>query len=155
MGVDARMSGSYRPLAAVVLAAGEGTRMQSATPKVLHPLCGRPMLLHVVDALVALPLERIVIVVGHGAERVTKTLQEQIATEMPIEFVEQRVQRGTGDAVSVALTAFSDDPDLDGDVLVMPGDAPLRAPRGAGPAGPGPPRDRRRGHDPHRRARTS
>lgn len=118
------MSG-YRPLAAVVLAAGEGTRMRSETPKVLHPLCGRPMLLHVVDALVALPLERIVIVVGHGAERVTKTLQEQIASEMPIEFVEQRVQRGTGDAVSVALTAFSDDPDLDGDVLVMPGDAPL------------------------------
>jgi bifunctional UDP-N-acetylglucosamine pyrophosphorylase/glucosamine-1-phosphate N-acetyltransferase len=118
------MSG-YRPLAAVVLAAGEGTRMRSETPKVLHPLCGRPMLLHVVDALVALPLERIVIVVGHGAERVTKTLQDQIASEMPIEFVEQRVQRGTGDAVSVALTAFSDDPDLDGDVLVMPGDAPL------------------------------
>ncbi len=121
------MSG-YRPLAAVVLAAGEGTRMRSETPKVLHPLCGRPMLLHVVDALVALPLERIVIVVGHGAERVTKTLQEQIASEMPIEFVEQRVQRGTGDAVSVGLTAFSDDPDLDGDVLVMPGDAPLVRP---------------------------
>jgi bifunctional UDP-N-acetylglucosamine pyrophosphorylase/glucosamine-1-phosphate N-acetyltransferase len=121
------MSG-YRPLAAVVLAAGEGTRMRSETPKVLHPLCGRPMLLHVVDALVALPLERIVIVVGHGAERVTKTLQEQIASEMPIEFVEQRVQRGTGDAVSVALTAFSDEPDLDGDVLVMPGDAPLVRP---------------------------
>ncbi len=119
---------SYRPLAAVVLAAGEGTRMRSETPKVLHPLCGRPMLLHVVDALVALPLERIVIVVGHGAERVTKTLQEQIASEMPIEFVEQRVQRGTGDAVSVGLTAFSDDPDLDGDVLVMPGDAPLVRP---------------------------
>jgi bifunctional UDP-N-acetylglucosamine pyrophosphorylase / glucosamine-1-phosphate N-acetyltransferase len=121
------MSG-YRPLAAVVLAAGEGTRMRSETPKVLHPLCGRPMLLHVVDALVALPLERIVIVVGHGAERVTKTLQEQIASEMPIEFVEQRVQRGTGDAVSVALTAFSDEHDLDGDVLVMPGDAPLVRP---------------------------
>ena len=116
---------SYRPLAAIVLAAGEGTRMRSTTPKVLHPLCGRPMLLHVVDALVALPLERIVIVVGHGAERVTKTLQEQLATEMPIDFVEQRVQRGTGDAVSVALTAFSDEPDLEGDVLVMPGDAPL------------------------------
>lgn len=121
------MSG-YRPLAAVVLAAGEGTRMRSSLPKVLHPLCGRPMLLHVVDALVALPLERVVIVVGHGAERVTKTLQEQLATEMPIDFVEQRVQRGTGDAVSVALTAFSDDPDLDGDVLVIPGDAPLVRP---------------------------
>ena len=61
----------------VVLAAGEGTRMRSTTPKVLHPLCGRPMVLHVVDSLVALPLERVVVVVGHGAERVTKTLQEQ------------------------------------------------------------------------------
>jgi bifunctional UDP-N-acetylglucosamine pyrophosphorylase / glucosamine-1-phosphate N-acetyltransferase len=118
----------YRPLAAVVLAAGEGTRMRSSTPKVLHPLCGRPMLLHVVDALVALPLERVVIVVGHGAERVTKTLQEQIATEMPIEFVEQRVQRGTGDATSVALTAFPDELDSDGDIIVVPGDAPLLQP---------------------------
>src|SRR5712691_9123189 len=92
---------AYRPLAAVVLAAGEGTRMRSATPKVLHPLCGRPMVLHVVDALGALPLERIVVVVGHGAERVTKTLQEQVTTDVPVVFVEQHVQRGTGDAASV------------------------------------------------------
>jgi bifunctional UDP-N-acetylglucosamine pyrophosphorylase/glucosamine-1-phosphate N-acetyltransferase len=118
------MSG-YRPLAAVVLAAGEGTRMKSSTPKVLHPLCGRPMLLHVVDTLAALPLARIVIVVGHDAERVTKTLQEQIATTVPIEFVEQRVQRGTGDATSVALTAFPDELDGEDDIIVMPGDAPL------------------------------
>src|SRR4051794_5747142 len=118
----------YRPITAVVLAAGEGTRMRSTTPKVLHRLCGRPMLLHVIDALVALPLERIVVVVGHGAERVTKTLQEQLATEIPIEFVEQRVQRGTGDAASAALTAFSDDPDVEGDIIVMPGDAPLVRP---------------------------
>ncbi len=118
------MSG-YRPLAAVVLAAGEGTRMRSSFPKVLHPLCGRPMLLHVVDALGALPLERIVVVVGHGAERVTKTLQEQVTTEVPVIFVDQKVQRGTGDAASVALTAFADDPDLEGDVIIMPGDAPL------------------------------
>ncbi|HEY3096666.1 MAG TPA: bifunctional UDP-N-acetylglucosamine diphosphorylase/glucosamine-1-phosphate N-acetyltransferase GlmU [Acidimicrobiia bacterium] len=115
----------YRPLSAVVLAAGEGTRMRSATPKVLHPLCGRPMLLHVIDALVALPLERIVVVVGHGAERVTKTLQEQLATEMPVEFVEQHVQRGTGDAASVALTAGVFDLDAEDDLLVVPGDAPL------------------------------
>jgi bifunctional UDP-N-acetylglucosamine pyrophosphorylase / glucosamine-1-phosphate N-acetyltransferase len=116
----------YRPLAAVVLAAGEGTRMRSGTPKVLHPLCGRPMVLHVVDALAALPLERIVVVVGHGAERVTKTLQEQLATEVPVEFVEQRVQRGTGDAVSVALTAGAfEDLDAEDDILVLPGDTPL------------------------------
>jgi bifunctional UDP-N-acetylglucosamine pyrophosphorylase / glucosamine-1-phosphate N-acetyltransferase len=121
------MSG-YRPLAAVVLAAGEGTRMRSSTPKVLHPLCGRPMLLHLIDALVALPLERVVIVVGHGAERVTKTLQEQLATEMPIEFVEQRVQRGTGDAASVGLTAFPDDVDGEHDIVIIPGDLPLLRP---------------------------
>ncbi len=114
----------YRPLAAVVLAAGEGTRMRSGMPKVLHQLCGRSMVLHVVDALAELPLERIVVVVGHGAERVTKTLQEQLVTEVPVEFVEQRVQRGTGDAVSVALTVF-DDLDAEDDILVLPGDAPL------------------------------
>ena len=57
--------------------------MRSATPKVLHPLCGRPMVLHVVDALAELPLERIVVVVGHGAERVTKTLQEQLVDRGP------------------------------------------------------------------------
>jgi bifunctional UDP-N-acetylglucosamine pyrophosphorylase / glucosamine-1-phosphate N-acetyltransferase len=114
----------YRPLSAVVLAAGEGTRMRSLTPKLLHPLCGRPMVLHVVDALAELPLERIVVVVGHEAERVTKTLHDQLVTEVPVEFVEQRVQRGTGDAVSVALTVF-DDLDAEDDILVLPGDAPL------------------------------
>ncbi len=114
----------YRPLSAVVLAAGEGTRMRSGTPKVLHQLCGRPMVLHVVDALAELPLERIVVVVGHAAERVTKALHDQLVTEVPVEFVEQRVQRGTGDAVSVALTVF-DDLDAEDDILVLPGDAPL------------------------------
>ena len=116
---------AYRPLAAVVLAAGEGTRMRSSTPKVLHPLRGRPMLLHVLDALVALPLERVVVVVGHEAELVTKTVQEQFAADVPLEFVEQRVQRGTGDATSVGLTAFADDVDADDDVLVLAGDTPL------------------------------
>src|SRR5690242_2327175 len=115
----------YRPLSAIVLAAGEGTRMKSETPKMLHPLCGRPLLLHVLDTLVELPLERIVVVVGHGAERVTKTLQEQLATEITLEFVEQRVQRGTGDAVSVGLTAFADELGTDDDVLVLTGDTPL------------------------------
>ncbi len=119
---------AYRPLSAVVLAAGEGTRMRSSTPKVLHPLCGRPMLLHVLDTLVTLPLEGIVVVVGHGAERVTKTVQEQLATEIPIEFVEQRVQRGTGDATGVGLTAFADALDAEDDVIVLTGDTPLLTP---------------------------
>jgi bifunctional UDP-N-acetylglucosamine pyrophosphorylase/glucosamine-1-phosphate N-acetyltransferase len=82
------------------------------------------MVLHVVDALSELPLERIVVVVGHGAERVTKTLQEQLVTEVRVDFVEQHVQRGTGDAMSVALTQF-DDADAEDDILVLPGDAPL------------------------------
>jgi len=116
---------AYRPLSAVVLAAGEGTRMRSSTPKMLHELCGRPLLLHVLDTLVTLPLERLVVVVGHSAERVTKTVHEQLATEIPIEFVEQRVQRGTGDAASVGLTAFADELDADDDVFVLAGDAPL------------------------------
>jgi bifunctional UDP-N-acetylglucosamine pyrophosphorylase/glucosamine-1-phosphate N-acetyltransferase len=119
----------YRPLSGVVLAAGEGTRMRSDLPKVLHPLCGRPMLLHVIDALVQLPIERVVVVVGFGAERVTKTIQEQLATELPVEFVEQRTQRGTGDAASVALTASGFDPDADDDdILLVPGDTPLLRP---------------------------
>jgi bifunctional UDP-N-acetylglucosamine pyrophosphorylase/glucosamine-1-phosphate N-acetyltransferase len=115
----------YRPLFAVVMAAGEGTRMKSSRPKPLHVLCGRPMLLHVVDALVDLPIDRVVVVVGHGAERVTKKLQEEAPGSLPIDFVEQHVQRGTGDATSVALTAFPDDDLEDADLLVLPGDAPL------------------------------
>jgi bifunctional UDP-N-acetylglucosamine pyrophosphorylase / glucosamine-1-phosphate N-acetyltransferase len=119
----------YRPITGVVLAAGEGTRMRSSTPKVLHALCGRPMLLHVIDALCALPLERIVVVVGHGAELVTKTVQEQLATELPVEFVEQRSPRGTGEAVSVALSAGAfDDLDAEDDLIVVPGDTPLLRP---------------------------
>jgi bifunctional UDP-N-acetylglucosamine pyrophosphorylase/glucosamine-1-phosphate N-acetyltransferase len=110
-------------LAAVILAAGEGTRMKSSVPKVLHPLCGRPMLLYVVGALEQLALERIVVVVGHGSEQVIKTLQRE--TDVPLEFVEQRVQRGTGDAVSVGLTVFPDDLDEEGDIIVVPGDTPL------------------------------
>ena len=116
---------TYRPLSAVVLAAGEGSRMRSGLPKVLHPLCGRAMLLHVLDALTALPLDRIVVVVGHGAELVTKTVHEQLSTAIPLEFVEQRVQRGTGDATSVGLTAFADELDSEADVLVLTGDTPL------------------------------
>lgn len=120
----------YRPFAAVVMAAGEGTRMRSSMPKVLHPLCGRPMLLHVVEALSELPLERIVVVVGHGAgpDRIIKTLQDQMTIDVPIEFVEQRVPRGTGDAASTALTVFPDDVDVEDDIVVVPGDTPLLRP---------------------------
>jgi bifunctional UDP-N-acetylglucosamine pyrophosphorylase/glucosamine-1-phosphate N-acetyltransferase len=118
-----------RRLSAVVLAAGEGTRMRSARPKPLHRLCGRPMVLHVLDALAELSVSRVVVVVGHRAEWVTKTLVEHAPPGMAIEFVEQVEQRGTGDAMSVALTGLpDDDPDDDGDVVVLPGDTPLLRP---------------------------
>lgn len=115
-----------RPLSAIVLAAGEGTRMRSERPKPLHLLCGRAMVLYVLDSLVACDVGKAVVVVGHGAERVTKKLLDA-APEVPLEFVEQQVQRGTGDAVGVGLTAFSSDEldDTEADLLVLPGDTPL------------------------------
>jgi len=91
-------------------------------PKPLHLLCGRAMVLYVLDALEDVPVSKAVVVVGHGAEMVTKKLQEE-AGDLVIDFVEQHVQRGTGDAVSVGLTGFDDDDD--GDVIVLPGDTPL------------------------------
>jgi len=86
------------------------------------------MLLHVLDALSELLVDRAVVVVGHGAERVTKTLQEYGPPELIMDFVEQHVQRGTGDAASVALTAFPDDDSDDEDIVVLPGDTPLVRP---------------------------
>lgn len=101
--------------------------MRSTRPKPLHLLCGRAMLLYVLDSLSAIQTGRVVVVVGHGAERVTKKLQEE-APDVLLDFVEQHVQRGTGDAASVGLTAFPDDDLDDGEVLVLPGDAPLLRP---------------------------
>jgi bifunctional UDP-N-acetylglucosamine pyrophosphorylase / glucosamine-1-phosphate N-acetyltransferase len=119
-----------RPLSAIVLAAGHGTRMRSTRPKPVHNLVGRPLVRHVLDALATCPVSRVVVVVGHGAEEVTKKLQEAPGP-WTMEFVEQHTQRGTGDAVGVGLTGLPDD-DLeiadDGDVLVLPGDTPLLRP---------------------------
>ena len=102
--------------------------MRSARPKPLHLLCGRAMLLHILDAMAEVPVARAVVVVGHGAERVTKKLVDDGPAGLPIDFVEQQVQRGTGDALMVALTAIPDD-DLDdeddSELVVVPGDAPL------------------------------
>src|SRR3954463_13808851 len=103
---------SERPLSAVVLAAGEGTRMRSARPKPLHLLCGRAMLLYVLDALADCSVSRVGVVVAPGAERVTKKRQDEEADLRP-DFVEQRVQRGTGDAAAVGLTGLPDEKDVD------------------------------------------
>jgi bifunctional UDP-N-acetylglucosamine pyrophosphorylase / glucosamine-1-phosphate N-acetyltransferase len=113
------------PLSAIVLAAGQGTRMRSARPKPLHRLCGRPLVRYVIDAVAGSGADRAVVVVGYAAERVVKTLQQEPGP-VPLEFVEQRVQRGTGDAVAVGLTGLPDDDDADeSDVMVVPGDTPL------------------------------
>jgi bifunctional UDP-N-acetylglucosamine pyrophosphorylase/glucosamine-1-phosphate N-acetyltransferase len=104
--------------------------MRSARPKPLHVLCGKAMVVYVVDALVDASVDRTVVVVGAGAERVTKKLQED-GPDLVIEFVEQRFARGTGDAASVGLTAFDDDIDGESDdahVLVLPGNMPLLRP---------------------------
>jgi bifunctional UDP-N-acetylglucosamine pyrophosphorylase/glucosamine-1-phosphate N-acetyltransferase len=115
-----------RPLWAVVLAAGEGTRMKSEVPKPLTMLCGKPMVLWILDALAELTIDKIVIVVGHKAEQVTSTISQQNKHDLKLDFVDQIQQRGTGDAVAVSLTAL---PDLleqeEGDILVLPSDAPL------------------------------
>ncbi|HVX21065.1 MAG TPA: NTP transferase domain-containing protein [Acidimicrobiales bacterium] len=122
---------AHRPLSAVVLAAGEGTRMRSTRPKPLHRLCGRPMVLHVLDALAELDVDRVVVVVGHRGEWVGKTLTEHAPKTLEIELVEQTEQRGTGDAAAVGLTGLPDDTSLDADeedVVVLPGDTPLLRP---------------------------
>lgn len=105
--------------------------MRSSLPKPLHRLCGRPMVLHVLDALAELPVERVVVVVGHGVTEVTKAVQSEADPRLVIEFVEQPRPLGTGDAAAVALTGFprAFDGDIeDGDLVVLPGDAPLLRP---------------------------
>jgi bifunctional UDP-N-acetylglucosamine pyrophosphorylase / glucosamine-1-phosphate N-acetyltransferase len=118
-----------RRLSAVVLAAGEGTRMRSERPKPLHLLCGRPMILHVLDAMAEIDVRRVVVVVGHRGEWVTKTLVQHAPPAMQIEFVEQLARTGTGDALAVGLTGLPDDDDEIEDVVVLPGDTPLLRPQ--------------------------
>jgi bifunctional UDP-N-acetylglucosamine pyrophosphorylase/glucosamine-1-phosphate N-acetyltransferase len=108
---------STRSLALVVLAAGKGKRLKSVTPKVLHPICGRPALWHVVQAGLAAKPTKVVVVVGHGADDVRAEVASWGITPKPI-FVEQPKQLGTGHAVQVAERAVGR---VD-DVLVMGGD---------------------------------
>ncbi len=103
----------------VVLAAGEGKRMKSGLPKVLHPLLGRTLLGHVLTAVEPLGAERVVVVVGHGADQVREHLAQIAPQAVP---VLQAQQLGTGHAVRVALEAV---PEADGDILVLNGDLPL------------------------------
>ena len=110
--------------AVIVLAAGEGSRMRSAIPKVLHPVAGRPLVEHAVRAAAGLDPRHLAVVVGHGREAVTAHLQAVAAVlGRAIDTPVQAEQRGTGHAVSCALDVLP--ADLTGTVLVSYGDVPL------------------------------
>ena len=104
------------PLSIVILAAGQGTRMKSSRPKVVHELAGKPILGHVVDTSRELQPDQVIVVVGHGADQVRKTMGDAAVT-----FVEQAEQLGTGHAVQQCLDTITPGNDL----LVLVGDVPL------------------------------
>ncbi|MGE8001591.1 bifunctional UDP-N-acetylglucosamine diphosphorylase/glucosamine-1-phosphate N-acetyltransferase GlmU [Lysinibacillus sp. NPDC093190] len=104
---------------AVILAAGQGTRMKSKLYKVLHPVCGKPMVQHVVDHIQTLDVNRIVTVVGHGAEKVKQQLGDKS------EYVLQAEQLGTAHAVQQAEAILASE---EGTTLVVCGDTPLIRP---------------------------
>ncbi|MCX4666676.1 bifunctional UDP-N-acetylglucosamine diphosphorylase/glucosamine-1-phosphate N-acetyltransferase GlmU [Streptomyces sp. NBC_01381] len=108
------------PAAVVVLAAGEGTRMKSATPKVLHEICGRSLIGHVLEAAYALSPQRLVTVVGFAREQVTGHLGV-IAPDVRTAY--QSEQKGTGHAVRIGLEELGGS--VDGTVIVVCGDTPL------------------------------
>ncbi len=107
---------SERPIAAVILAAGKGTRMNSARHKVLHEIGGRPMIEHLLASVAALEPQRLVTIVGEAREQ----LQERL--EGRSDFAVQEPQLGTGHAVSQAAEALAG---FAGDVLVLYGDVPF------------------------------
>jgi bifunctional UDP-N-acetylglucosamine pyrophosphorylase / glucosamine-1-phosphate N-acetyltransferase len=112
------------PIFAVVLAAGKGTRMKSNRAKVLHTLCGVPMVNYVIGATRPLLPEGTLVVVGHQAELVEAVLPEDATAVL------QEEQLGTGDAVRVALSAIAEEPE--GILLVVNGDGPLISDRTLG-----------------------
>ncbi len=106
-----------RPLAVIILAAGQGTRMKSSLHKVLHPIAGRPMLLHLLASVAELEPERQVVVVGSGREQVERAVEGTGAV-----IAVQDRQLGTGHAVRQAHDALAG---FAGDVLILYGDVPL------------------------------
>ncbi|WP_283135394.1 bifunctional UDP-N-acetylglucosamine diphosphorylase/glucosamine-1-phosphate N-acetyltransferase GlmU [Rhizohabitans arisaemae] len=108
-----------RPAAVIVLAAGEGTRMKSRIPKVLHEICGRPLVGHMLAAARDLRPDRLFVVIGHGREQVGAHLAQSAPDAQPIVQAEQN---GTGHAVRMVLEAVGTIP---GTVLVTYGDTPL------------------------------
>ena len=108
-----------RPAAVIVLAAGEGTRMRSSTPKVLHEVMGRSLLRHVLAAASPLQADQTIVVIGHGRDLVVDHLATAASD---VHTVVQHEQRGTGHAMRIALEAL---PAVDGTVVVLCADTPL------------------------------
>ncbi|QUH25083.1 bifunctional UDP-N-acetylglucosamine diphosphorylase/glucosamine-1-phosphate N-acetyltransferase GlmU [Serpentinicella alkaliphila] len=100
---------------AIILAAGAGTRMKSKLPKVLHKVCGDTMLNHVIDSAFASNVDECIVIVGHGADEVRKTLDPKIKTVL------QKEQLGTGHALKMAYDEINNE----GTVLILCGDGPL------------------------------
>jgi len=113
-----------RPSVVVILAAGEGTRMKSATPKVLHSVAGRSLLGHVIEAAATLEPHHLVVVIGHGRDAVQAHIDEVAPWAIT---VVQEQQNGTGHAVRIALGDLEQRgiPVADGPVVVLTGDTPL------------------------------
>ncbi len=107
---------------AIILAAGKGTRMKSALPKVLHKLAGAPMIAHVLSAAHAAGIGKTALVVGPGMEEVA---QAATALDPKLQVFVQPEQQGTADAVKAARQAFED---FKGQVLILYGDTPLLRP---------------------------
>jgi bifunctional UDP-N-acetylglucosamine pyrophosphorylase/glucosamine-1-phosphate N-acetyltransferase len=115
LGENARI-GAEMALEIIILAAGQGKRMRSSRPKILHPLAGRPLLGHVLAAAHALSARKTVVVHGHGAEEVRAAFDGS-----QVEWVLQAQQLGTGHAVRQAMPQIS----IDAEVLILYGDVPL------------------------------
>ncbi|MFO7603981.1 MAG: NTP transferase domain-containing protein, partial [Gammaproteobacteria bacterium] len=109
------MSGNNH-LSVVILAAGQGSRMKSSRPKVLHPLAGKALLQHVLDSAAELAPQKLVVVYGHGGEQVRQAIRDEA-----IVWAEQKEQKGTGHAVQQAMPAVADEHM----VLILYGDVPL------------------------------
>ena len=108
---------SQRRFAVIILAAGQGTRMRSDTHKVLHPIAGRPLLLHLLDRVDALGAEKRVVVLGKGREQVEAAIGDR-----GVEIAVQAEQKGTGHAVQRAANALAG---YDGPVIILYGDTPF------------------------------
>lgn len=117
---SAKASGQ-RGLAAIILAAGKSTRMKTEKPKVLHELCGRPMLGHVMGACRAAGIEQFYIIVGFAKDQIIRAYEG----EPGVYFVEQAEQKGTGHAVAMCADAFEG---FTGDAIVIAGDMPMIRP---------------------------